>query len=282
MVLTQTQVAKIVTQVLSKQLQSLIVSKGSRALSSAFRKKRKKGRKSRRRSEFRNSSNVLRLGSARNKAFIPSTALISHNWSGAVSIDGSDMDGTKVTVRLNDIHDPLPGYPSTPQPFGSDQMHTLYKKYTVVGVTWKVYFHSSPANGAQGANASTVNAKAFALVGRTDAHGDQETLPTTADEYYMEGWNKGGGYIRHVYGGKGPTVISGKWSAKKQFKEYVDDDKLIRDTNIGAAVGASPTTKANLIIGTFNDDNSNPLKTMYRIVMTYHVLWHDPKELGLS
>lgn len=279
MVLTQATVTKIVTQVLAKQLQNMIVSKGTRALRSAFRKKRQKGRKSRRRSEFRNSSNILRLGSARNKAFIPATALISHNWSGAVSIDGSDMDGTKVTVCLNDINDPLPGYGSTPQPFGSDQMHTLYNKYTVVGVTWKVYFHS---NVSQGAFSNYVNAKAFALIGRTDATGGQETLPTTADEYYMEGWNKGGGYMKHVYGGKGPTVISGKWSAKKQFKEYVDDDKLIRDTNIGAAVGASPTTKANLIIGTFNDDNTNPLKTMYRIVMTYHVLWHDPKELGLS
>jgi len=189
------------------------------------------------------------------------------------------MDGTKVTIALNDIHDPLPGYPSTPQPFGSDQMHTLYKKYVVVGVTWKIFFHSA---ATQGALANYVHAKPFALIGRTDATGTQEALPTSPDEYYMEGWAKGGGYVKHVYAGKGPVTISGKWSAKKQFKEYVDDDKLVRDTNIGAAVGASPTTKANLICGIFNDDNTNPHKMMYRVVMTYHVLWHDPEELGLS
>lgn len=256
---------------LAKSLAKVVLTKGGRALKKKFRR-RGKARGPRR--KFR-GANTLRLGSARGKAFLPRTALVSHNWSESFSMDGSDMSNHVKQLRLNDIYDPGHSLSSI-QPFGSDQMRAMYQRYTVVGVSWKCIFHNAGASSSGIAQ----NARCYALIGRTDATGGQETVPDSANEFYMEGWS-GGGYIKNVYSG-GPTVIKGTWSAKKQFKEYVDDDDIIRDTNIGAAQNASPTTLALLTFGSFRNDNGDPLAITVRVILRYHVLWHDPKTLGLS
>jgi hypothetical protein len=222
-----------------------------------------------------NRGNFLHLGSGNGKAFLPRSALISHNFSIQVAIDGGSMTDHVKFMRLNDIYDPA-GTLSTIQPFGTDQMKALYQSYTVVGASWKVIFHNTAASSSGVA----MQQQLFALIGRTDASGHQELPPDTPDEFYMEGWS-GGGYMRHTYAGK-PLTIRGNWSAKRQFKEYVDDDKLIRDTNIGAAINASPTTKALLAFGGFRNDNGDPLGMSCRVIIRYHVLWHNPFVLAIS
>lgn len=236
---------------------------------------RYKGRQPKR-SRVPRGVNNLRLGSKRNgKAFLPRTALINHKFSIFKTIDGTDADTQYFNIRLNDMNDPAHNS-STVQPFGSDQMKALYSKYVVVGATWKVTFYSQTNSGSQ----ISANQTIYSLIGRTDALGEQEELPATPDIFYMEGW-RGGGCLRHAYSGK-PTTIRGKWSAKKQFKEYVDDDDLIRDTKIGALADVTPTTLANMTIGSFCENNANPGSIGVRINVVYHCLWHDPKTIGLS
>lgn len=237
-------------------------------------KKKGYGTKGKGKRHRRRVGGMLKFGGA-GKPFIPRQALITHRYSQSFAMTGSDQILTK-EFSLNSIYQPEPSVSSL-QPYGSDQMATFYQRYTVVGASYKVTFHS----GTHSAAGIAMNAKTFCLIGRTDANGSQENIPDTVNEFYMEGW-RGGGRIRHAYGGKGPTTMYGTWSARRQFKEYIDDDDLIRDTKIGAPFGSNPVTQAKLDIGFFRDDAGDPLDVTVRVHIDYHVLWHDPTVLALS
>lgn len=219
------------------------------------------------------SGGTLRLGLP-GKPFLPATALVTHRYSECYVIN--DGAGTAIkSVSLNSMFDPDPAVGGH-QPFGSDQMRTMYDRYTVVGVSYKATFYSSSASGVS----IVQSTPCFAIVPRADHTGLQESLPVSVSKFHEEGW-KSRGHLRHPYGGK-PLTLSGTWSAKRHFRDYVDDDRLIRDDKISATEGANPVTQAFIYFGNFRDDGGDAASLQCRVTMSYHCLWHAPKALASS
>ncbi len=164
--------------------------------------------------------------------------------------------GSNQVFRLNSIFDPNAAVGGT-QPYGYDQLATLYNRYRVLKTKYKVIF----AAATSGYNAVVVPSNG-AL---NPVVSDLTTLTAAA----MNPWAR---YVNYNLGAPPPRV-SGKINLNVlggvARVEYLTDDRF------EAQIGANPAEVISLNIGIQNP-SAGTITISYMVELEYEVDLHDP------
>jgi len=200
--------------------------------------------------------------SGRNFTFLDRHKYISFKYSDIYSESLATVTGTNQVMNLNSIFDP-DRTGTGHQPYGYDTMATLYNRYRVLSVDYKITFHAEtlgfyivvlPSNGAL-ATAIT-NLASF-------------TLACESPE----------SVVRCQGVGADDVIITG--SIKLNQLNGVTLTEYLADDRFQSLFGASPGELILLNIGTYNGTGST-LGVDFSVEIIYHTDVHDPFMLAQS
>lgn len=164
--------------------------------------------------------------------------------------------GSSQTMRLNSIFDPNSAVGGT-QPYGYDQMSTLYNRYRVLKARWKVSFLAS---------SGTYNAVVIPINGTLNAAiADIATFTAASMVPFASYKNYNLGAIAPTFTGSMPLNKLGGVSKV----EYLTDDRF------EAQIGANPAEVISLLIG-FQNPTGGTISIGFVVEIWYEVDLHDP------
>lgn len=189
--------------------------------------------------------------------FIEPRLLTSFKYVDVEAATVSAGGGSTVTYRPNSVFAPRSS--GGHQPYGFDQLATIYGTYRVLAVRYKIEFSPSSDRLSVGMLAS-----------------DQQPTAVTTQATYALLCESQGAFSRNSvlgFSGGPPTVFRGRFTLNELFgfslQQYLDDD------TVAAIVTTNPANLAFFTIAIYNP-TAGSVTTSYNVEFEFETILYDP------
>lgn len=202
---------------------------------------------------------TVRGGSLINRSFLPQTMICTHRYVEQLTLTADNvtgLTGNEVAFRLNSLNDPnLSGVGH--QPYGYDQMSTLYQKYCVYKVHMQVRIQSQTANQPECCiNIRPYNNGSYSLTNKKPwEEMERPGVVVITCNGEMKTWDQ----TVHI------ADIEG-----------VPRSKVFNEDTFSAVAGISPIRNPYFSIACGSSSGSTPSDIVVTVAFVFHTVWSSP------